>query len=131
MRLKVYTAGKLHDAPLWRALRDEWPEVIFTARWPVCHVGTTPDSPCFAKVFWEHDFVDVSEADVVLVYSHSRADQLRGALVEVGMGLALAKEIICVGEHPDFGTWQYHRNVHRVSDLAEARLLLSTMTLSL
>lgn len=130
-RLRVYTASKLAEAPLWRSLREAWPEVEFTARWPVVHVGVTPDAACFAKVFWDQDLEDVGKADVVLVYTPSRADKLRGALVEVGMGLALGKEVIVVGEHPDYGTWQHHRNCHVVSGLDEARKLLQTMVLSL
>lgn len=130
-RVKVYTASKLAQAPLWRQLRDEWTEVHFTARWPVCHVGTTPDTAVFAKTFWNHDLEDVSSSDVVLIYAESGADKLRGALVEVGAGLALGKEIIVVGQHPDFGTWQHHRNCHLVRDLDEARQLLMTMNLRL
>ncbi len=130
-RLRVYIASKLADAPLWRSLREAWPEVEFTARWPVCHVGTTPDTEGFAKIFWDHDLADVGAYDVVLVYTASRTYQLRGALVEVGMGLALGKEIVVVGNHPDYGTWQHHRNVHHASDLDEARKLLETMAMSL
>ncbi len=131
MRMKVYTASKLSDAPLWRRLRDDWPEVTFTARWPVCHVGTVPDTACFAKIFWQHDVEDVSASDVVVVYTESSINHLRGALIEVGIALALSKEVIVVGDHPDYGTWQYHKSVHRVNDLLQARQLLQTMALVL
>lgn len=131
VKTRVYTAGKLKDADLWKRLRDQWTEVEFTARWPVCHVGVIPDTPTFAKVFWEHDLEDVAAADVVLVYTPSTVDRLKGGLVEAGMGIALNKQVVVVGDHPDYGTWQFHRNVHRVKNLDEARLLLRTMRLTL
>ena len=128
MRIKVYTASKLSEAGRWRDLKDAWPEVDFVARWPFKHVGAVPDTPTFAKVFWDHDLQDVEKSDVVLIYG-APADKLRGALVEVGMALAMGKEVIAVGDHPDYSTWQYHRRVHRVDDLSQARLLLATMAL--
>lgn len=130
-RIKVYTASKLSEAPLWHKLRDEWPEIMFIARWPFLHVGTIPDTPTFAKVFWEQDLKDVKAADVVMVYARAETDKLKGALVEAGAGLALGKQIVIVGSHPDYGTWQFHRDCHRVKDLEEARQLLQTMNLSL
>ena len=126
--IKVYTASKLGHAPRWRALLKEWPEVAFTARWPHKHVGAVPDEAVFARVFWEQDLEDVSRAGGVLVYAEP-GDHLRGALVEAGMALALGKWVIVVGEHEDYGTWQYHPLVYRVSDLDQARLLLRTMAL--
>jgi hypothetical protein len=127
-KMKVYTASKLSKAPMWRKLINEWPEVDFTARWVTKHVGTTPDHPCFAKVFWQHDFADVKLADVVLVYA-DEGDHLRGALVEAGMAIAFGREVIVVGEHPDYSTWQFHPSVHRVPDLEHARTLLATMAM--
>ena len=126
--LKVYTASKLDKAPLWLRLIEEWDEIEFVARWPRLHVGTTPDAPCYAKVFWQHDLEDVSESDIVLVYSEPH-DKLRGALVEAGMALALQKPVIVVGEHLDYGTWQFHPLVYKVPDLEEARLLLKTFAM--
>jgi nucleoside 2-deoxyribosyltransferase len=92
------------------------------------HVGKTPDDECFAKVFWQHDTEDVRECDVVLVYVEAD-DHLRGALIEAGMGIAFEKDIIVVGEHPDYGTWQFHPWVHRVKDLDSARILLRALAM--
>ena len=129
MTIKVYTASKLAQAPLWKRLIVEWWEIDFTARWVVQHVGTTPDHPCFARIFWEHDHADVASADVVLLYAEAN-EHLRGGLVEAGIAIALDKKVIVVGEHPDYGTWQYHPNVHRVPDLEHARILLRTMAMT-
>lgn len=126
MTIRIYTASKLRHAPLWRGLIEEWPEIEFTARWPVKHVGTVPDDPSYARVFWEHDLEDVSKSDGVLLYAED-SDKLRGGLVEAGMAIALGKFVIVVGKHFDYGTWQYHPLVHRSPNLDAARLLLTCM----
>ena len=127
--ITVYTASKLHHAPLWRRLAIAWPEIHFTARWPNDHVSDTghplwpEDSPAHGQVFWEHDAQDIRNSDVVLCYAEG-SDVLRGALVEVGIALALSRHVIVVGESDSYGTWQYHKNVLRVKDLPAARNLL-------
>lgn len=125
-RIKVYGASKLCHVEVWKQLSKSWTEIEFTARWPFKHVGTVPDEPCFARVFWEHDLEDVVAADGVVVYAKPE-DDLRGALVEAGMALALGKFVIVVGENKNYGTWQYHPLVHRVADLTDARTLLMCM----
>ncbi len=126
--IKIYTASKLIHAGLWRELVETWTEIEFTARWPVKHVGTVPDDPSYARVFWEHDLEDVSKSDGVLLYAE-KGDHLRGGLVEAGMAIALGKFVIVVGDHPDYGTWQYHPRVHRAANLDAARLLLTCMAM--
>lgn len=128
-RISIYTASKLHHAPLWTRLADEWPEVHFTARWPKLHVDPAgvprwpDDSPAHGAIFWQHDMEDVCAAQAVLCYAEP-GEILRGALVEAGMALGLGRFVITVGENESFGTWQYHRNVLRVKDLSSARNLL-------
>lgn len=119
--LRIYGASKLKHAPLWKWLREEWPEVHFVSRWPWDHVGKVPDTPEFARVFWKEDQEDVSHADVLVVYAELE-DKLRGALVEAGMAIMHGIPVLLVGppHHPDFSTWQYHPQVHRVATLAEA-----------
>lgn len=131
--IKIYTASTLKHAPLWVALRDQWPEIEFTARWPVDHmVGDKPkwaeDEP-FARIFWQHDLADVTAADLVLCYGDAD-EKLQGALVEAGMALGQGKQVICVGHSPSFGTWQFHPNVFCVDDLIAARNLLALMAIS-
>lgn len=126
-RLKVYGASKLFYKDLWKKLYLEWPEIWFTNRWPWVHCGTFPDEAEFARRFWCEDLEDVKSADVVMVYSGSTTDVLRGALVEAGMGLALGKRVVVVGSNDGFSTWQYHPMVTRVADLAEARQVLYAM----
>jgi hypothetical protein len=133
MRLKIYTASKLNRGPLWRKIASDWPEIEVVARWPFLHVtadgspGWPDDCAAHGSVFWQHDHEDVAKADVVLVYGHPE-DSLRGALVEAGMGIALGKTVIVVGEHPAYGTWQFHPQVRRVPSLESARSLLRLMS---
>jgi hypothetical protein len=94
------------------------------ARWPKLHVEGTPDnSPALANLFWKQDQADVIRSDVVMVYAEPQ-DHLRGALIEAGMGIAYGKTVIVIGDHPDYGSWQYHRQVIRAEDYAEAMTIL-------
>lgn len=127
-RIKLYTASKLKHAPLWRRLSEEWTELDFVARWPTGHVDNIPDTEYYAKVFWQQDYEDVLASDVVLVFAEGD-DKLRGALIEAGLAIAFGNAVIVVGEHSDYGTWQFHPSVHRVPSLAEARKLLECMAL--
>lgn len=115
---KVYTASKLKHSDMWKALRLTWHDIEWTARWPDL-TGGVEDSASFAREFWRHDVQDIARADCVLVYAEE-GDHLRGALVEAGVGIALGKHVIVVGEHPDYGTWQHHPMVTRVADMTEA-----------
>ncbi len=127
-RLSIYFASKLRHAAVGRKLSADWPEFDWTARWPTAHVGKVPDQSNFARIFWQHDLEDVAGSDVVMCYA-LEGDHLRGALVEVGMGLALGKAVLVIGDHPDYGTWQWHPLVHRAETLAEARVLLRALAL--
>ena len=132
MQLKVYTASRLKEGPRWRAMMNDWPEVEFVARWPFVHItpegesGWPQDSPAHGSIFWQHDHEDIIRADVVLVYGHPD-DVLRGALVEAGIGIALGKIVVVVGENESYGTWQYHQGVKRVATFEDARSLLRLM----
>ena len=137
MTLKIYTASTISDAPRWQALREQWSEVIFTARWPFLHIGQIPDEHFYAKVFWQHDLEDITMADGVLLWTEQATDKdpkepwskLRGALVEAGMALAQGKFVILIGEHPDYGTWQYHPLCYKVPSFNEARTLLECLAM--
>lgn len=127
--MRVYTASKLHHATKWRELRAAWPEVEFTASWPLIDVREMAESDQDISLCvqgWIGNLDDVTRSDVVLVYAEP-ADHLRGALVEAGMALSLGRKVIVVGEHSDYGTWQYHPGVHRVADMDAARRLLTTL----
>lgn len=121
--IRVYTASKLSTAVEWRQMQLAWPTLFFHARW-LRHVEIgTPDSPENAVRFWIEDQEDVASADAVLVYA-KRDEHLRGALVEAGIAIACGIPVIVIGEHRDYGTWQYHPGVMRVGSFIEAEQLL-------
>lgn len=141
-QIRVYTASKTNHAAMWLRLRAEWPEVHFTARWPMQVLAGLPQTPNFAMQFWQDDLEDVKFADVVLVYAEYHAipfahsvmnntepkgewEHLRGALVEAGMGIALGKRILVIGDAPDYGSWQHHPLCDKVENFEKARTELS------
>lgn len=115
--LRIYTASKLKHAAKWRQLCEDNAVLYAHARWLKHSRMQTPDTPENAKTFWLQDEQDVKDADVVLVYAESD-DKLRGALVEAGIAIACGIPVIVVGEHEDYGTWQYHPGVRRMPSLA-------------
>lgn len=125
-RIKVYTASKLHEAPRWKSLIEEWPEVEFVARWVNCitYDEASGDEDVIPRIVegWIDNVEDVKRCDVVLVYS--QGETLRGALVEAGMGIAFGKTVIVVGTNESHGTWQYHPQVIRLPTLEVVRALL-------
>ncbi len=134
-RIRVYTASKLSEGPLWRRLAIQWgDEIEIVARWPFLHV-TEDGSPrwpgnCAAHgaEFWRHNREDVAACDVLLLYGKFE-HVLRGGLVEAGMALALGKVVIVVGENNGYGTWKFHSHVRRVETLDAARSLLKLMSM--
>lgn len=127
--MRVYTASKLHHAPKWRSLIEAWPEVTFTAHWPlidVCEMAQSDQDIALCVQGWIINFDDISNSDVVMVYAEPK-DHLRGALVEAGMAIPMGKKVIVVGEHTDYGTWRYHPSVLWAADLDEARTLISSL----
>lgn len=124
--IRVYTASKLGQHSMWAALQRQWPRVFFHARW-LRHVAIgTPDTAEHAERFWIEDQEDVSTADALLIYAE-RGEHLRGALIEAGIAIASAIPVIVVGEHSDYGTWQYHPTVMRAPTLAVAYEILCGM----
>jgi nucleoside 2-deoxyribosyltransferase len=117
--MKIYIASQVHHAERWL----EWDEVLRTqhghriiSSWPVMVAQGVPESPINARVFWQVDVEEVKNADVVVVFADP-SDVLRGALVEVGVAFASEVPVICIGDHPSYGTWRYHPLVYHVDGL--------------
>ncbi len=121
--LRVYTASKITTADFWRKLHADWPHVYFHARWLKHNaIGTTPSRENAVK-FWVEDEEDIKKADVLMIWGKP-GEHLRGALVEAGIAIASGIPVIVVGDHPDYGTWQWHPGVTHVDDFEQARILL-------
>jgi hypothetical protein len=132
--LKVYTASKLSHASRWVVLAHELAPygVTITSRW-IKYSHALGDRPYESEAVldgetmrqcWIEDHEDVSRADVVLVYGEP-GENLRGALVEAGMGIALGKTVLVVGENENFGTWHHHPRCKRLETLEDAKRILT------
>lgn len=129
---RIYVATKLHHAAQFRKLRLAWNSIglHIISRWlDMEHVetgatGALPDDDY--KLFWLIDEADVRSCDVVLVYGEPK-DNLRGALVEAGIGIGCGKLILAVGENENFGTWQHHPQVIRIATLEHAKTMLKNL----
>lgn len=121
---RVYFASKLHHGAAWRGLKD--PRVHAFARWLAHTEAGTPDTPDNARKFWIEDLADVKAADAVIVYG-ATGDHLRGALVEAGIAIAYSIPVYVIGNHPDYGTWQYHPGVVRAETLEIAFALITAL----
>jgi nucleoside 2-deoxyribosyltransferase len=119
--LRVYTASKITTGKLWRQLHNEWPEVYFHARWLKHNVLETEDTIDNAGKFWQEDVEDIKSSDYLIIYAILPEEHLRGALVEAGVAIGEGIPVLIVGEHADYGTWQYHPLCQRVPTLAAAR----------
>lgn len=125
--IRVYTASKLSAAPMWKDLQKLWQkDAFFHARW-LRHVEIeTPDTPENAEDFWREDEEDIETADVLIVLARPE-DHVRGALVEVGMALAKNVPVIVIGEHADYGTWQYHSGVTKAENFGAALMIIKNL----
>ncbi len=124
--IRVYTASKLKHAAKWRALCAATPHIQAHARWLKHTAMGTPDTADNAAEFWLQDEQDVRDADACLVFAEGD-DHLRGALVEAGIAIATGVPVVVVGEHADYGTWQYHPGVTRMPDMASALAFLKAL----
>lgn len=110
----VYFAGRTGRREYFRALASKlW--IRTSSRW-VLNDACEP-TPENSAMFWEIDFQDIRRSDWLIC----QADEgLRGALVEVGYALANNIPVILVGDCAEFGTWQHHKSIRKVSNMDEA-----------
>lgn len=125
--MRVYTASKISQIPLWKQIKTLWPEIEFTARWVDQVTALSDDDPEECRRGWLRDEADVRDSDVVLLYAEPHEKQ-RGSLIEAGIALGLKMPVIAVGESPDFGTWQFLPGVTRFATLEEAREHLALLS---
>lgn len=121
---RIYPASKLWHWEKWL----QWEEacchdIKLNARWinmmrshkteEKLQEYTTPE---YAAYGWYMNMEDIKTSDFLVVYSDN--DTLRGALIEVGMAMALGTPIILVGNSPSYSEWVDHWSVkEHVNDL--------------
>ena len=121
----VYIASKIAYAAKFSELRTEWMNhgLFINSRWLDQAQYEDESTPNDFKLFWQVDHQDVMECDVLVLYGE-KTDKLRGALIEAGIALAFGKNVIVVGDSPDYGTWQYHPMVLQASSFEHAKTLI-------
>lgn len=107
---KIYIASKARHRPRWRDLRDNRGYDI------ISHWIDTPDEYSddptgldYDKL-WRTCIQDVKDCDTLVLYVETD-EHLKGALVELGIALALGKDIIVTGDLGDNGTWHHMSKV--------------------
>jgi len=125
--MRVYWASKLvHADRLKREQQQSYFQGIeFTSSWTGI-VNAVEDSPANAKAFWNRNLRDIMEAEFCVVYAEGD-DKLRGALFEAGFAMAQGKPVITIGEHQDYGTWQWLGYVYRANDFRHAAWMIKHM----
>lgn len=121
----VYIASKLRHAEMLRQLYRDNPDINFTSRW-IWNAGQLEDSPTHAKNFWQHNLWDIQHASTIILYLEPE-DRGRGCFIEVGAGIE-SSWIITVGDHEDYGTWQYYDSVASARTLQEALQMVRDRT---
>lgn len=117
--IKIYIASKMCHAAKFIDLRDAYPDLIFTARWPqYAALASEAQRPVYE--WMGNNFSDVRNGDCVVVYAE-KGEELKGALVEIGVAMAYNRPIFVVGEHRSYSKWQFNQ-IHctRVSTLDAA-----------
>jgi nucleoside 2-deoxyribosyltransferase len=105
--IKIYIASKMRHAQKFMELRDDYPDLIFTARWPqYAALASEAQRPVYE--WMGNNFSDILNADVVVVYAE-KGEELKGALVEIGYAIAARKPIVVVGEHRSYSKWQFNQ----------------------
>jgi len=88
----LYVASKTVHAPMWRQLRTTGPNIIST--WiDEAGEGETAD---YSELS-ERCLDEIRKSSAVILYCE-HDDLLKGALIEVGMALALGKSVYCAGD---------------------------------
>ena len=107
--IRVYVASKLRHAEKFMKLRTEYPDIHFTARWPItAGLGSEAERPLYE--WMGESEVEILNSDCVLVYAE-KGETLKTALVQVGIAYARRIPIIVVGEHPSYAEWQFNANI--------------------
>lgn len=131
-RLAIYVASRAStpERPaMWREYRDRWGANIVSTWIDEAGPGETSD---FGEL-WSRIQGEIRRCDRLVLYAQSDDFPLKGALIEVGMALAMLKPVWVLGnltlegrtDRP-LGSWIRHPLVERINvdarvkDLAEA-----------
>lgn len=104
--IRVYVASKLRHAEKFMKLRDQYPDIHFTARWPiVAGLGSEAQRPVYQ--WMSESETEICNSDCVLVYVEA-GEILKTGLLQVGIAYRQRVPIFVVGEHTSYAEWQFN-----------------------
>jgi hypothetical protein len=124
--IPVYITAKLIHAKMLVDTRSNWPNLFFTARWPL--TAQLPSEQAKPATLWTQDNeTDMVAARVVVGYSHEdESTPLRDPLWELGEAHAHRKPIYLAGPIERFGKYAHCSSVvGRYSNLGSALMVVS------
>ena len=125
--LQLYVASRTiyYRAEMWRQLRDNSDWKIVSTWIDEAGPGETSDWPGL----WQRVQQEIAQSDGFILYAEWGDFPLKGALVEVGMALALDKPVAVVFDRAGLGdkfrplgSWINHKSVRLYNTVYEARL---------
>jgi len=118
-RPRVYCASPSHRAKMWRTTGILPVEVNIISTWHNnLNFEADDQSPGACKEYWELDFKQILQADILLAYAESK-DRPNGTLIEIGYAIAHVTPVALVGNF-DWGTWRHTSLVTHYPTLREA-----------
>ncbi len=113
----IYVASKASHRPMWREMRKRYP---IEARWidvDDSYIGRELTDDEY-RGLWVTCIEDVSTSGAVVAW-YEAGEVWKGALIEIGVALALGKPVFLAGALPDH-SWVHHPLVEHVGDLPTA-----------
>lgn len=120
--LRIYFASKTSHATKWRSIDLESPTIKVSGRWVKQVLLDNGDllqnnhDRHMAARCWVEDREDIQCSDYLVLYAEP-SEHLRGGLVEAGIAIEHGVPVICIGNHPDYGSWQWHPQIMRLQSL--------------
>lgn len=103
--ISIYVASKLRHAEKFLKFRETYPDIHFTARWPItAGLGSEADRPVYQ--WMQESEMEIANSNCVLVYAEP-GEALKTGLIQVGMALSRRIPIFVVGDHVSYSTWQF------------------------
>lgn len=117
-RERVYVASKTKWAAMWRLLRENGAPIIST--WID---EAEPGQTVSQAELWVRVHREIEACDRLVAFASPRDAAMTGALVEIGIALALGKPVVLVGNHRQWDKrcgFPAHPSVRRVHDFTKA-----------
>lgn len=117
-RPRIYTASKVHRAPMWRQLRKEYsPWLNLISTW--INEDITPMMESDAETCergWIKNITEAGDCNWLVCYAE-KDDPLSGTLVEIGAALGSGATVYILGDCSRYSTWRHHPFVEHLTTI--------------